>query len=114
MTPLRSEWIEAKQKLNADVEEKARIEQLIKTQGMGISIWSFYFTYLRIKSLGWPGIPYADYKTFKAWNAEGRRIKAGEKSAIKGVTWISAGKGDEEDAPLFPKEYHLFGRHQLV
>lgn len=115
---LREQWAAVKKAL--DEKKITDIKAIILEHGLNVSPMSYFFVSVQIKALGWAGIPYLDYKTFKGWKDRGFQVMRGEKSKIKGLTWIrpetknAAGVVmDDDDAPLFPKEYHLFGRHQV-
>lgn len=113
---LRNRWSETKKQV--DEKKLGEIKAIIQNHGMNVSPYSYYFVALQINRLGWEGIPYLDYKTFKGWESNGFKVKKGEKSQIKGITWVTPYKkdadGNEVEADFtFPKEYYLFGRHQV-
>jgi len=79
------------------------------------SYYSFFFTAMMMKKLGFKGIPYIDCKTFNGWKEAGFIVKKGEKSKINGITWIHPkdSEGDEDERFSYPKMYNLFHRTQV-
>lgn len=116
---LRSQWAQVKNSLTAcEIDE---IKAAIMSHGMNISPWSYAFTLHSMRARGLDGIPYLDCKTFNGWKSAGFKVKKGEHSAIKGITWIGYGNKSEDpdeasssnSGGVFPKEYHLFHRTQV-
>lgn len=110
---LRADWKAAKAELGPDKE--TQIKNLIKKHGLSISPMGFFFTELAMRIAGLDGLPYIDAKTFNGWKAHGFKVKKGEKSFGKGITWIHPkNKDGEEDTDYcYPKAYHLFHRSQV-
>ena len=110
---LRETWKSNKAKADNDTDAKTRYEG-IKAEGLQ-SYYSFYFTLMEMKSQGLEGNPYVDCKTFNGWRAAGFKVNKGEKSKIRGITWLSTSKDEENDDKkfVFPKMYHLFHRSQV-
>lgn len=108
---LRKEWAESKKLAENDETAKALYRE-VKGE---ISYWSFYFTLQMMKSLGYDGLPYIDCKTFNGWRESGFKVMKGEKSQIKGITWIGVkdDDGEEDDSFVYPKMYHLFHKSQV-
>ena len=107
---LRKDWQKAK-----TLSKTSRFEALFaeaSRNGLRVSSTGFTFCKVQMDKLGLEGTPYIDTKTFKAWKESGFIVKKGERSKIKGVTFI---KKDEEDddAYMFPKMYSLFHRTQV-
>lgn len=113
---LRAEWEESKELADNDKVTQA----LFKERGLDVSYYSFYFTYNAMQAQGLSGYPYIDAKTFHGWKDAGYIVKKGQKSLLKGITWIKANgnKTDNDDISdddgfLFPKMYHLFHKTQV-
>jgi len=116
---LRLDWQRSKALAENDMEAEA----LYREAGLkGVSYFSFYFVLKQMKALKLKGLPYIDCKTFHGWRQNGFKIKKGEKSKIKGITWIMvkedgkvAKNKDEEDIKfMYPKVYHLFHKSQVI
>ena len=112
---LRARWRVSKELANKDETAMA----LYKEVGSQFSYYSFYFTLMDMRRLGFDGLPYIDCKTFNGWLDSGFRVKKGEKSKINGIVWIHPVTknelGEEEiiDESVYPKIYHLFHRSQV-
>jgi len=107
---LRERWNKSKELAEKDEIAKA----LHKEVGGEFSYYSFYFTLMGMRDLGYDGIPYVDCKTYKGWKDSGFKVKKGEKSKLSGITWLGVGKdSDGEPEFIYPKEYHLFHRTQV-
>lgn len=108
---LRAEWKKSKELSEKDETAKA----IFREAGLNVSYSSFYFTLQTMRDLGYDGIPYIDCKTFHGWIKAGFKVRKGEKSKIKGITWIEAKekKTDDEEQYLFPKVYSLFHKSQV-
>ena len=107
---LRDDWQRAKamsqtQRFEAMYTEAQRL-------GLKVSATGFTFCKLQMEKLGLEGTPYIDTKTYKAWRESGYTVKKGEKSKIKGMTFIRTDEKDE-DSYMFPKAYSLFHRTQV-
>jgi len=114
---LRDRWSDAKEASASDVNAQAKY-QAIQSQApdFKISYTSFYFTLLDMRHQKLSGDPYIDAKTFQGWIKAGFQVIKGQKSTLKGVTWIKAGAKDTDndaDGFLFPKEYALFHTSQV-
>lgn len=109
---LREEWKKSKELADNDKEAEA-----LHRESCGqMSYYSFYYTLVAMRKLKLSGIPYVDCKTFNRWKESGFIVKKGEKSKIKGITWIKSKNKDGEedpDAPVYPKLYNLFHRTQV-
>jgi hypothetical protein len=120
---LREQWQNAAQYASAATnEDELMWSVFMEAHSTGIeyiSKTSFLFVRLQMKELGLSGIPYLDCKTFEGWKRSGFQVKRGEKSALKGMTWIHAEKDKEasKDAEskerVYPKVYHLFHKSQV-
>lgn len=115
---LREDWKVSKRM--ADADKKA--EALFRESGLeGVSYYGFYFTLAQMRSLNLSGLPYIDCKTFGKWKEAGFKVKKGEHSKIRGITWlkvkikINPKKKIEEDDDvyMYPKVYALFHRSQV-
>jgi len=111
---LRARWKSSKELADADQTAKA----LWQETGGKVSYYSFYFTLMDMRRLGYDGLPYVDCKTFVGWKDTGFLVKKGEKSKISGIVWIHSvtknEAGEEEiDENVYPKVYHLFHRTQV-
>ena len=111
---LRDRWQESKKLAENDEEAKA----LYKETGGNFSYVSFYMTLIDMRAAGLEGTPYIDCKTFNKWKEAGFQVKKGEKSTIKGMSWISPTYKDDEgneveDDYMYPKVYSLFHRSQV-
>lgn len=106
---VRASWKWAKEE--ADVN---KIQDLIDNHGLGnISVTGFAFVLQQMEDLGLTGLPYVDMKTYKGWKEVGHKVKKGEKSKVKGITWIGTKKEDDGDSfRSYPKVYHLFHTNQ--
>jgi len=110
---LRERWSEAKQASASDTDAQAKYQAIVtQAPDFKISYTSFYFTLLEMKHQKLDGNPYIDAKTFQGWIKAGFQVIKGQKSTLKGVTWLKDGKEDE-DGFLFPKEYALFHTSQV-
>jgi len=114
---LRQQWQAVKQLSGQD-----EVRAIITERGLKISVFGYLFVKMQMNKLGLEGTPYIDCKTFIGWKESGFMVRKGERSQIKGITWISAGSRNEvvmtdaetgADSYLFPKEYHLFHRSQV-
>jgi hypothetical protein len=111
---LRASWKASKELADKDETGKA----LWKECGGSFSYYSFYFTLLDMKRLGYDGTPYVDCKTFLGWRGAGYQVKKGEVSKISGIVWIhpvtKTETGEEEiEDEVYPKVYHLFHKSQV-
>ncbi len=108
---LREQW-QASKKL-ADNDETAKA--LHREAGSNYSYYSFYFTLLAMREQNLEGIPYVDCKTFNKWKEAGFKVIKGEKSKVKGLTWIHPvnKEGEELEDMIYPKTYHLFHKTQV-
>ena len=110
---LREEWQASKKLAEQDKDQQAKFEAL-RSQGFTGSYYSYFFTAIRMKTAGLSGQPYVDMKTFKGWIDSGFMVKKGQKSKMKGITWLKIEKkGNEDDSFLLPKEYALFHKTQV-
>jgi len=113
---LREKWEYAKALADADQKAKALYVEV----GDKVSYHSFYFTLRQMKDLGYEGLPYIDCKTYNGWKQVGFMVKRGEKSKIKGITWVEVVQpkkdpkdpNEEEKKFTYPKLYHLFHKSQ--
>lgn len=110
-TNLRTEWKKSK----AMAENDQLMQALYREAGVNFSYWSFAFTKYEMDAKGLHGTPYIDCKTFNGWRDAGFIVNKGEKSVIRGITWIHPkGKdGDEDETFLYPKVYNLFHVSQV-
>ncbi len=115
---LRLDWQRSKALATQDMQAEA----LYRESGLkGVSYFSFYYVLKQLKRLKLRGLPYIDCKTFAGWKESGYKVKKGQKSNIKGITWIGvkddgkvADKKDKDDIKfLYPKIYHLFHKTQV-
>ena len=116
---LRLDWKRSKALAENDMEAEA----LYRESGLtGVSYFSFYFVLKQMKGLKMEGLPYVNCKTFAGWHKNGFKVKKGEKSNIKGITWIKIkedgkvikNKDDQENIKfMYPKVYHLFHTSQV-
>ena len=112
---LRARWKVSKEMADKDETAKA----LYREAGGQFSYYSFYFTLMDMRRLGYDGLPYVDCKTFNGWREAGFRVMKGEKSKISGIVWIHPKgkneKGEEVDVDesVYPKIYHLFHKSQV-
>jgi len=114
---LREEWKKSKAMSEKDDATKA----LYRESGVkGVSYLGFYIVLKAMQHLNLDGLPYIDCKTFKGWQEAGFIVKKGEKSKIKGITWINPNARKEEghgaielNPILYPKLYHLFHKSQV-
>ena len=118
---LRLEWKKSKALAEADMEAEA----LFREAGIkGVSYFSFYFVLKQMQKLKFKGLPYVDCKTFQGWISNGYKVQKGEKSKVRGVTWIGVkkdktvmdrNKDKQEDLSfLYPKVYRLFHKSQVT
>jgi len=114
---LRREWKTSK----ALAENNAVAKALFREANLkSVSYFGFYYVLAQMQELKLEGLPYIDCKTFEGWYSAGFMVKKGEKSKIKGITWIAPkSKKDEEENDdanqiLYPKVYHLFHRSQVM
>jgi len=109
---LRDQWNEAKE--HANVNE---IQAIIENFGLNISVTGYYFVKQQMEHAGLDGTPYLDAKTFKGWKANGYTVKKGEKSKLRGITWISVDSkqdpANKEKSFKMPKAYNLFHKSQV-
>ena len=118
---LRLEWKKSKALAEADMETEALFRE---TSIKGISYYGFYFVLKQMRKLKFKGLPYIDCKTYQGWVDNGYRVKKGEKSKIRGVTWVGVkkdktimnrNKDKQEDLSfLYPKVYRLFHKSQVA
>lgn len=108
---LREQWKVSKELSETDETAKA----LYREAGFSFSYSGFYFAYAQMKAQGLSGIPYVDCKTFQGWQSSGFRVRKGEKSTVKGVTWLTIENKqvENDDGYMIPKEYHLFHYSQV-
>ncbi len=112
---LRDRWQEAKKLSETDQVAKA----LFQETGGNYSYISFYLTLMDMKAAGLDGVPYIDCKTYNGWKEAGFTVRKGEKSTIKGMTWIhpvskdEKGNEVEDESSVYPKTYNLFHRTQV-
>ena len=117
---LRDSWSAAKKiAMNG---ERAEIEAIIKNHGLNISVIGFCMIAHQMKAQGLDGLPYLDAKTFMGWKENGFMVMKGQKSTLRGITWIGIEPSKEDSAEIetegkhgyaMPKEYHLFHRSQV-
>ncbi len=110
---LREQWRESKKMAENDLTAKA----LWRESGGGMSYYSFSFVLYQMKEHGFDGLPYLDMKTFNGWKQSGFQVRRGEKSVVSGIVWMAPVDKDGieiEDAPLYPKTYHLFHNSQVA
>ena len=109
---LRDQWNEAKE--HANVNE---IQAIIENHGLKISVTGYYFVKQQMDHAGLDGTPYLDAKTFKGWKDNGYTVKKGEKSKLRGITWISVNSkpdpANKEKGFKMPKAYNLFHKSQV-
>ena len=116
---LRDRWNAAKK--TATNEKQAEIETIIKNHGLNISVTGFCMISHQMQAQGLDGLPYLDAKTFLGWKENGFLVMKGQKSTLKGITWIGIEPGKEDGVETeekkhgyaMPKEYHLFHRSQV-
>jgi len=109
---LRNRWSEAK-KLAEKNEYLASYEEA-KKLGTELSYTSFILIKKQLVENGLEGTPYIDTKTFKGWKESGFQVKKGQKSIIKGITWLASANDDDDDnVQVFPKVYSLFHTAQV-
>ena len=113
---LRESWKSNKAQAENDKDAKEKYEAIRReSPNFTISYFGFFFALQAMKSAGLDGTPYIDAKTFKGWQAAGYKVNKGEKSLCKGLTWISTKKNDDDDdGMVYPKEYALFHRSQVI
>ena len=70
---LRARWKASKEMADKDEIAKALYQEV----GGNFSYYSFYFTLMDMKRLGYDGIPYIDCKNFRGWLDSGFRVKKG-------------------------------------
>ena len=58
------------------------------------------------------GVPHIDFLTFGKWRAIGKRVKKGEKSCYKSVSFPKSTDKDGNEKS-FPRVYNLFHRSQV-
>jgi len=109
---LRGQWKQAKEYSEVD-KYKAMHAEASRT-GVRVSATGFTFTLMQMEQLNLEGMPYVDAKTFNGWKDSGYRVRKGEKSIIKGITFIKP-KDDEDNNStfVFPKVYSLFHKTQV-
>lgn len=108
---LREEWAALKKELT---EEKiTTFDAIMQANNFKVSPVSFYFVLLAMQRHKLDGIPYIDCKTFEKWKESGFMVKKGEKSKIRGITWIKVNDDDDDDKFIFPKQYNLFHKSQV-
>ena len=115
---LRERWTANKAKADQDIDAKAKWEAIQAESPNGVSYYGFYFTYTTMKAQNLEGLPYVDTKTFSGWHSAGFKVKKGEKSKIRGITWIGAQTKEDNgennaDRVLYPKMYALFHKSQV-
>jgi len=108
---LRSRWEEAKDLAKKDEYQAMFMEA--QRLGLKVSETGFTFTKVQMENLNLDGMPYIDAKTFKGWKDSGFKVKKGEKSVIKGITFIKPKSADDSDDYMFPKMYCLFHKSQI-
>ena len=112
---LRARWKASKELADKDETAKA----LYQEAGSQFSYYSFYFTLMDMRRLGYNGLPYIDCKTFNGWKEIGFQVRKGEKSKISGIIWIhpktknEIGEEEEIEDSIYPKIYHLFHKTQV-
>jgi hypothetical protein len=111
---LRERWTKSKEMAKSD-EMIAAWQAAQETLSKEFSINSFTDVKLQMDTLKLEGTPYIDTKTFHGWIQSGYKVKKGEKSKIKGITWVGSDdkEGEEGGAYRFPKVYSLFHKSQV-
>ncbi len=113
-TNLRNDWKQSKEDSEKDEVAKKLFDAL---KNPAFSYTGFYHIYRQMKKQKIEGTPYIDSKTFNKWKEEGFRVKKGEKSSLKGITWLrkkkKGSKEEDEEGVLIPKQYSLFHRKQV-
>ena len=109
---LRADWEKAKELSETD-EIKGLMDELAR-MGLNPSANSIAFVNKQMKEKGLVGIPYIATKTYQKWQEAGFRVKKGERSIVKSITWIEK-KSTEEgaDGHTFPKATSLFHVSQV-
>lgn len=114
---LRAKWILIKEALSQELIDEYKA--VILSHGLKISPYSFAYVLAQMKKACYDGLPYLDCKTYSKWQECGFKVRKGEKSKVKGITWIGAFKdgqdpqdGSEPDF-MYPKEYALFHKSQV-
>jgi hypothetical protein len=79
--------------------------------GKRISPHSFLDVLKAMEKLNLKGVPIIDTMTYSGWLANGYKVKKGEKSFYKSITWID--NKDETSREIYPKIYSLFHRSQV-
>jgi len=116
---LRLDW----QRSKALAKNDMKAEALYRESGLkGVSYYSFHYVLKQLRALKLKGLPYIDCKTYHGWQTNGFKVKKGEKSKIKGITWLAVKedgkmanqKDKKEDIKfLYPKIYSLFHKNQI-
>lgn len=119
---LRQEWATAK--LAAEGNE--RIEKLrLHLLKMGVEtpcLTNIALVLTQAEALGLDGLPYLDFKTYKAWQQAGFHVRKGEQSQVYTITWVGVSKtqqnaddGQDEvvEGKRWPKVTALFHTSQV-
>ena len=107
---LRNSWKVVKE--TTDIDETLA---LMTFHGIeNISVTGFAFVLQQMEELGLSGLPYVEMKTYAGWKKEGFQVRKGQKSKVKGITWIGAKNENEEgtSSRCYPKVYSLFHSSQ--
>lgn len=118
MKQIHAEWRETKERYNTDLTMQEAYRQAMQ-QIENLSQYGFAHVAYQMQKLNLPGFPVIDCKTFAGWKKEGFRVKKGEHSNIRGITWrpisneVDNNGTTEEEKFMIPKIYHLFHRSQV-
>ena len=85
----------------------------MERQGIEVSGTGVVIIQQQLDEQGLEGLPVVDTKTYKGWIQAGFKVRRGEKSTLKGITWVDCSKEDDEETMIYPKEYHLFHSSQV-
>jgi hypothetical protein len=79
---------ESKQLYTEEQLEKAMEHvAMLMTVGIKVSPFSFLEVQKVLEHRGLSGVPFIDTKTFKGWQAVGRKVKKGEKAIYQSISW---------------------------
>ncbi len=117
---LRLDWKRSK----ALAENDMTTEALYRESGLsGVSYLSFHFVLKQMNKLKLEGLPYIDCKTFQGWKENGFKVKKGEHSKLRGITWMVVkkdksilekfSKKEDDIKCMYPKVYNLFHKSQV-
>ena len=107
---LREAWAQAKELAKTSKYEASYLEA--QKMGLKVSMTGYTFCKLQMEGLRLEGTPYIDAKTYNAWKKSGFIVKRGEKSKLKGVTFVKV-EDEDKDSFMYPKAYSLFHRSQV-